>query len=59
MLSTMGGLMILGPDFREFVEFCEQNDVRYLIVGGFAAGVHGHVRYTKDLDIWIEPTVDN
>ena len=55
----MGGLMILGPDFREFVEFCEQNDVRYLIVGGFAAGVHGHVRYTKDLDIWIEPTVGN
>lgn len=51
--------MILGPDFSEFVEFCEREGVRYLIVGGFAVGVHGHVRYTKDLDVWIEPTSKN
>ena len=51
--------MILGPDFSEFVEFCEREGVRYLIVGGFAVGVHGHVRYTKDLDVWIEPTREN
>lgn len=51
--------MILGRDFREFVEFCERRDVRYLIVGGFAVGVHGHVRYTKDLDIWVDATPEN
>ena len=55
----MDGPMILGPDFSEFVEFCEREPVRYLIVGGFAVGVHGHVRYTKDLDVWIEPTREN
>ena len=51
--------MILGPDFREFVEFCERHEIRYLIVGGYAVGVHGHVRYTKDLDVWVEPTLEN
>lgn len=51
--------MILGPDFSEFVALCERHDVRYLIVGGFAVGVHGHVRYTKDLDIWVEREESN
>lgn len=51
--------MILGPDFREFVEYCERHDVRYLIIGGYAVGVHGHVRYTKDLDVWVEAAPDN
>lgn len=55
----MGGPMILGPDFSAFVECCERHEVRYLIVGGYAVGVHGHVRYTKDLDIWIERTTEN
>ena len=51
--------MILGPDFSEFVALCERHEVRYLIVGGFAVGVHGHIRYTKDLDIWVEPENSN
>jgi len=51
--------MIPGPDFSAFVECCERREVRYLIVGGYAVGVHGHVRYTRDLDIWIERTAEN
>lgn len=51
--------MNLGPDFKEFVGYCERHEVRYLIVGGYAVGFHGHVRYTKDLDIWIEATPQN
>lgn len=54
-----GGPMNLGPDFKEFVECCERHDVRYLIVGGYAVGFHGHVRYTKDLDVWVEATPEN
>jgi hypothetical protein len=23
-------------------------------VGGYAVALHGHPRYTKDLDVWIE-----
>ena len=31
--------MILGPDFKEFVEFCERHEIRYLVVGGYAVGL--------------------
>lgn len=45
--------MILTRDFKEFIKSLNDNDVRYLIVGGYAVSFHGHPRYTKDLDIWI------
>lgn len=34
-------------------------EVTYVVVGGFALAYHGVVRATKDVDILIEPTVDN
>ena len=34
-------------------------EVRYVIVGGFALALHGAVRATKDIDVLIEPTLDN
>lgn len=55
----MGSPMKLDPDFKEFVELLNRHDVRYLVVGGYAVGFHGHARYTKDLDIWIEATQAN
>jgi len=27
--------------------------VEYLLVGGYAVGIHGYPRYTGDIDIWI------
>ncbi len=45
--------MVLNRDFREFIALLNENDVKYLIVGGYAVGFHGYPRYTKDLDIWI------
>ena len=45
--------MILSPDFKEFVQSLNDNNVRYLVVGGYAVALHGHPRYTKDLDIWL------
>lgn len=50
---------MLSQDFKEFIESLNTRDVRYLIIGGYALAFHGHPRYTKDLDVWIEPTVDN
>ena len=32
---------------------------RYLVIGGVACILHGHVRATKDVDILIERTLDN
>jgi predicted nucleotidyltransferase len=30
-----------------------------MIVGGYAVGIHGHPRYTGDLDIWLLPSKEN
>ena len=50
---------MLNPDFKEFIESLNDNGVRYLVVGGYAVAFHGHPRYTKDIDIWIEMTPEN
>ncbi len=50
---------MLNQDFREFLQLLGDNHVRYLVVGGYAVAFHGHPRYTKDLDIWIEMTAEN
>jgi hypothetical protein len=34
-------------------------EVAYVVVGGFALALHGVIRATKDIDILIEPTLDN
>ncbi len=31
----------------------------YLLVGGYAVALHGYVRYTGDMDIWILTTPEN
>src|SRR2546426_3299442 len=33
--------------------------VKYVVVGAFAAALHGVVRATKDIDVLIEPTLEN
>ena len=50
---------MLSQDFKEFVELLNNHKVEYLIVGGYAVGVHGHPRYTGDLDVWINATAEN
>jgi hypothetical protein len=51
--------MVLNPDFKEFLQLLNDNQVRYLVTGGYAVAFHGYPRYTKDLDIWIELSRDN
>lgn len=50
---------MLNKDFREFIELLNSNKVKYLLVGGYAIAFHGHPRYTKDLDIWLEMSEEN
>ena len=45
--------MNFDQDFQEFVELFVAHEVKFLIVGGYALAVHGHPRYTKDLDVWV------
>ena len=50
---------MLSPDFKEFIKLLNDHNVKYLIVGGYALAFHGHPRYTKDIDVWIESSMDN
>ncbi len=50
---------MFSKDFKEFTELLNKHGVEYLVVGGYAVGVHGHPRYTGDIDFWIKPLRDN
>lgn len=43
----------LPQDFKEFLRLLEANNVEYLLVGGYAVGLHGYPRPTGDIDFWI------
>ncbi|MFH1530194.1 MAG: DUF6036 family nucleotidyltransferase [Pseudomonadota bacterium] len=51
--------MRVTDDFHDLLLLLEQEEVRYLIIGGYAYSLHAEPRYTKDLDIWVEPSVGN
>ncbi len=50
---------IFNQDFLDFIESLNQNEVAYLLVGGYAVNIYGYRRSTGDLDIWVNPTEDN
>lgn len=49
----------LTRDFQDLLSLFERHGVRFVVVGGYAVAAHGHPRYTKDIDLWVEPTADN
>jgi hypothetical protein len=46
-------------DFEDLLALLEENGARYLIVGGMAFIYHAKPRYTKDMDLWVDPAADN
>jgi hypothetical protein len=46
--------MQLPPDLVAMLSAFAQDDVRYLIIGGHAVGLHARPRSTKDLDVWLD-----
>lgn len=50
---------IFNPDFRDFILALNNNDVEYLLVGGYAVILHGYSRTTGDMDIWVNRTSTN
>ncbi len=43
----------LPEDFKEFISSLNSNNVRYLLVGGWAVAIYGYPRVTKDIDFII------
>ena len=52
--STTNGRLMFNQDFKEFIQSLNDNQVRYLVVGGYAVALHGYPRYTRDINIWVE-----
>ena len=50
---------MLNQDFKEFIQSLNDNQARYLVIGGYAVALHGYPRYTKDIDIRIETMPEN
>jgi hypothetical protein len=50
---------LLNPDYRDMLSAFTEEGVKYLLVGAFALAVHGHVRATGDIDLWIDCSRDN
>jgi hypothetical protein len=51
--------MATNRDFRDLFSALNAAEVRYLVVGGYAITFHARPRFTKDLDIWVDPDPAN
>lgn len=51
--------MPANPDFKELLSVLNDEKVEYLVVGAHAVAYYAEPRYTKDLDIWVNPTIEN
>jgi hypothetical protein len=46
-------------DFKELLQLFGRHRVKYLLIGGYAVGLHGYARATNDIDILIASDDDN
>jgi hypothetical protein len=49
----------MNPDFKELLLAFNAQGIEYLLVGAHALAVYGHVRATKDLDVWVRPEMQD
>ncbi len=50
---------IFNDHFRDFLQALNDNKVEYVLVGGMAVILHGYVRGTGDMDVWVNKTKKN
>jgi len=50
---------MVNRDYRDLFAALNAQGAEYLIVGAYAVAVHGHVRATKDIDVWIGSSIAN
>jgi Nucleotidyltransferase of unknown function (DUF6036) len=46
-------------DAREMLRVLAAHSVNFVIIGGIAVQAHGYIRWTKDLDVIVQPTTLN
>ena len=50
---------IFNPDFQDFLKALNNNDVDYILLGGYAVILYGYSRTTGDMDIFVRKTKEN
>lgn len=51
--------MFVNSDFSDLLRLFNANQVRYMVIGGYALIQYAEPRYTKDLDIWVSTDATN
>jgi hypothetical protein len=52
-------MTLLNSDLIEFLGVFQESEVRFLVVGGYAVMKYTEPRATKDIDLWIDATLEN
>lgn len=47
------------PAHQEMLFALADNQVDFILIGGYAVIYHGYVRTTGDMDVWVRPTNEN
>ncbi|WP_254412924.1 DUF6036 family nucleotidyltransferase [Dyadobacter diqingensis] len=50
---------ISSEDVQQLLKSLNRFEVKYLLIGGMAGVVHGHIRTTQDMDLWIKSGEEN
>ncbi len=49
----------MNSDFRDLLSLFAKHEVRCLVAGGYAVMHYSQPRFTKDLDLWLKPSMEN
>lgn len=49
----------MNPDFRDLLSEFNAHRVEFLVAGAHALAAHGHIRATKNMDLWVRPNREN
>ena len=52
-------MILLPPDFKDFLRLLNSEQVEYLVLGGYAVGYYGYPRATGDMDVWVATRSSN
>ena len=50
---------LFDAEILNFWRALQSDQVRYIWIGGYAINLHGHHRFTGDIDIWLEDNLAN
>jgi predicted nucleotidyltransferase len=51
--------LLLKKDYSDIIKIFLEENVTFLLIGGISMNLHGYVRATKDLDLWVQASKEN